>query len=154
MSLFFLFVHLTLLHFTSSSNGLSHTLQVTSELIKCSYLILHEYVLPSAGDLIYDALSSLHSGTQRAELADQIRDLMTDEKAPEKISMMSQYLEMLEMDVDSEERFEDEDWFDGGSCLCIHVGVSVVVVKSLRNWRNDIMMRIVLMLKLHLLWYG
>ena len=41
---------------------------------------------------------------------------MTDEDAPEKISVMSQYLEMLEMDVESEERYEDEDWFDGESC--------------------------------------
>nr|KAG5685692.1 hypothetical protein BaRGS_027202 [Batillaria attramentaria] len=38
---------------------------------------------------------------------------MTDENAPEKISIMSQYLEMLEMDIDSEERYEDEDWFEG-----------------------------------------
>ena len=88
--------------------------------------------LPSAGDLIYDALSSLHSATQRAELADQIRDLMTDENAPEKISIMSQYLEMLEMDVESEERYENEDWFDGESfislvavCVCVCVCVCV-----------------------------
>ncbi|XP_076472664.1 DNA fragmentation factor subunit beta-like [Babylonia areolata] len=66
-----------------------------------------------AGDLIYDALNQLHMTTRRAELADQIRELLTDEKAPEKISMMSQYLDMLEVDVESEQRYEDEDWFDG-----------------------------------------
>ena len=73
------------------------------------------YVLMSmpAGDLIYDALNRLHTTTRRAELADQIRELMTDESAPEKVSVMSQYLDMLEMDVEAEERYEDEDWFDG-----------------------------------------
>nr|KAG5707431.1 hypothetical protein BaRGS_005398 [Batillaria attramentaria] len=69
--------------------------------------------LLKAGDLIYEALSRLHNTARRAELADQIRELMTDENAPEKISIMSQYLEMLEMDIDSEERYEDEDWFEG-----------------------------------------
>lgn len=66
-----------------------------------------------AGDLIYDALSRLHSTTRRTELADQIRELMTDENSPEKVAVMSQYLDMLEVDVESEERYEDEDWFDG-----------------------------------------
>jgi hypothetical protein len=66
-----------------------------------------------AGDLIYDALSRLHSTTRRTELADQIRELMTDEHAPEKIAVMSQYLDMLEMDVKSEHRYEDEEWFEG-----------------------------------------
>lgn len=66
-----------------------------------------------AGDLIYDALSRLHSTTRRTELADQIREMMTDEKAPEKIAVMSQYLDMLSTDPDTEERYEDEDWFEG-----------------------------------------
>lgn len=66
-----------------------------------------------AGDLIYDALSKLHNTEHRAELADQIRELMTDENAPEKISIMSQYLDMLEVDIEAEERYEDEEWFEG-----------------------------------------
>lgn len=66
-----------------------------------------------AGDLIYDALNRLHNTARRAELADQIREMMTDENAPEKISIMSQYLDMLETDIESEERYEDEDWFEG-----------------------------------------
>ncbi|KAK7094135.1 DNA fragmentation factor subunit beta-like [Littorina saxatilis] len=66
-----------------------------------------------AGDLIFEALNNLHGTARRSELADQIRDLMVDENAPEKISVMSQYLDMLEMDIESEERYENEDWFDG-----------------------------------------
>eukprot|EP00745_Piridium_sociabile_P023467 TRINITY_DN36607_c0_g1_i1.p1 TRINITY_DN36607_c0_g1~~TRINITY_DN36607_c0_g1_i1.p1 ORF type:complete len:222 (-),score=70.92 TRINITY_DN36607_c0_g1_i1:61-726(-) len=38
---------------------------------------------------------------------------MTDERAPEKISVMAQYLDMLEVDVEAEARCEAEDWFDG-----------------------------------------
>ncbi|KAL8617232.1 hypothetical protein ACOMHN_065632 [Nucella lapillus] len=75
--------------------------------------LLSEERYRGAGDLIYDALNKLHMTTRRAELADQIRELMTDENAPEKISMMSQYLDMLEVDVEAEERYENEDWFDG-----------------------------------------
>ncbi|CAG2189098.1 DNA fragmentation factor subunit beta-like [Mytilus galloprovincialis] len=66
-----------------------------------------------AGALIHDALSKLYCASRKNEIANQIRDLLTDEDAPEKIHIISQYLEMLETNVDSEERAKHEDWFEG-----------------------------------------
>ncbi|KAL5013179.1 hypothetical protein ScPMuIL_007449 [Solemya velum] len=66
-----------------------------------------------AGALIHDALSKLSCATRRTEIAEQIRHFLEDENAPEKIHIISQYLELLETDVEAEERYEDEDWFDG-----------------------------------------
>ncbi|XP_046572626.1 DNA fragmentation factor subunit beta-like [Haliotis rubra] len=66
-----------------------------------------------AGAVIHEALTKLLSATRRNELANQIRDLMEDDKAPEKVHIMSQYLDMLDTDVESEHRHENEDWFEG-----------------------------------------
>lgn len=38
---------------------------------------------------------------------------MTDDLAPEMINILSQYLDMLESNVEAEERYEHEDWFEG-----------------------------------------
>ncbi|PVD36666.1 hypothetical protein C0Q70_03652 [Pomacea canaliculata] len=65
------------------------------------------------GDLVYDVLSKFHDNKRRAELASEIREMLTDESAPEKVSLMSQYLDMLETHVEAEQRYEHEDWFDG-----------------------------------------
>ncbi|GFR83688.1 DNAation factor subunit beta [Elysia marginata] len=66
------------------------------------------------GGLVYEALHQLTNSKHRMELASQIRELLTvDDQAPERISLMSQYLDMLDTDVDAEMRFEHEDWFDG-----------------------------------------
>lgn len=67
----------------------------------------------SAGALIHDALSKLYCASRKNEIANQIRDLLTDEDAPEKIHIISQYLEMLETNVDCENRQKHEDWFEG-----------------------------------------
>ncbi|XP_041378450.1 DNA fragmentation factor subunit beta-like [Gigantopelta aegis] len=66
-----------------------------------------------AGAMIHEALSKLSNVTHRAEIASQIRDLMGDENSPEKIHIMSQYLDMLETDPATEFRYENEDWFEG-----------------------------------------
>lgn len=66
-----------------------------------------------AGALIHDALSKLYCASRKNEIANQIRDLLSDEDAPEKIHIISQYLEMLETDVDCENRQKHEDWFEG-----------------------------------------
>uniref|UniRef100_A0A0B7BH20 CIDE-N domain-containing protein n=1 Tax=Arion vulgaris TaxID=1028688 RepID=A0A0B7BH20_9EUPU len=66
-----------------------------------------------AGELIYLALNGMCDMDKKAEIAEQIRELMTDDTAPEKISIMSQYLDMLETNIDAEERSEHEDWFEG-----------------------------------------
>ena len=47
--------------------------------------------------------------TRRTEIASQIRDLMEDENAPEKIHIMSQYLDMLETDPTTEQRYEGKE---------------------------------------------
>jgi hypothetical protein len=39
--------------------------------------------------------------------------MLTDEGSPEKVHIISQYLELLETDPDSEYRYENEDWFEG-----------------------------------------
>lgn len=69
--------------------------------------------LLTVGDLVYDVLSKFHDNKRRAELASEIREMLTDESAPEKVSLMSQYLDMLETHVEAEQRYEHEDWFDG-----------------------------------------
>ncbi|KAL3861940.1 hypothetical protein ACJMK2_007950 [Sinanodonta woodiana] len=66
-----------------------------------------------AGSLIHDALSKLYCATRKNEMAVQIRELLTGEDAPEKIHIISQYLDMLETNIDAEERYKDEDWFEG-----------------------------------------
>ncbi|XP_059172772.1 DNA fragmentation factor subunit beta-like isoform X2 [Physella acuta] len=65
------------------------------------------------GELVYFALNKLFNNTKKQEIAVEIRELLGDEKSPEKISIISQYLDILATDVDAEERFEDEDWFEG-----------------------------------------
>lgn len=67
----------------------------------------------TVGELIYKALSSFSQTDKKAEIAQQIRELMTDSTAPEKLYIMSHYLEMLETDIEAEKRCEHEDWFDG-----------------------------------------
>lgn len=67
----------------------------------------------SAGALIHDALSKLYCTSRKSEIANQIRDLLTGEDAPEKIHIISQYLGMMETQPDAEKRYEHEDWFDG-----------------------------------------
>ncbi|XP_045163884.2 DNA fragmentation factor subunit beta-like [Mercenaria mercenaria] len=66
-----------------------------------------------AGALIHDALSKLYNVSKKNEIAEQIRDMLTDEGSPEKVHIISQYLELLETDPDSEYRYENEDWFEG-----------------------------------------
>ncbi|XP_060603868.1 DNA fragmentation factor subunit beta-like [Ruditapes philippinarum] len=66
-----------------------------------------------AGALIHNALSKLYNVTKKNQIADQIRDMLTDEGSPEKVHIISQYLELLETDPDSEYRYENEDWFEG-----------------------------------------
>lgn len=66
-----------------------------------------------AGALIHDALSKLYCTSRKNEIAGQIRDLLQGEDAPEKIHIISQYLEMMETNPDCEQRYEDEDWFEG-----------------------------------------
>lgn len=69
------------------------------------------------GELIYDALSKFQSTTRRTEIASQIREMFTDEDSPEKLSLMSQYLEMMDTDIEAETKNEDEDWFEGNTFL-------------------------------------
>ncbi|XP_062594306.1 DNA fragmentation factor subunit beta-like [Saccostrea cucullata] len=66
-----------------------------------------------AGALIHDALSKFYCATRKNEIASQIRDLLEAENAPEKIHIISQYLELLETNVSSEKRQDHEDWFEG-----------------------------------------
>lgn len=66
-----------------------------------------------AGVLIHDALSKLYCATRKNEIASQIRDLLITENAPEKIHIISQYLELLETNTSSEKRQDHEDWFEG-----------------------------------------
>ncbi|XP_048780692.2 DNA fragmentation factor subunit beta-like [Ostrea edulis] len=66
-----------------------------------------------AGALIHDALSKLYCATRKNEIASQIRDLLKAEDAPEKIHIISQYLELLETNSSSEKRQDHEDWFEG-----------------------------------------
>lgn len=66
-----------------------------------------------AGALIHDALSKLYDVSRKTEIAEQIRDMLTGEGSPEKLHIISQYLELLETDPDSEYRYENEDWFEG-----------------------------------------
>jgi hypothetical protein len=82
-----------------------HSLQYGKYLINCNFI--------SAGALIHDALSKLYCASRKNEIANQIRDLLTEEDAPEKIHIISQYLEMLETNVDCENRQKHEDWFEG-----------------------------------------
>ena len=74
-------------------------------------------------DLIYGVFNKLQSTTHRADVAGRIREMMTGNSAPEKISVMSQYLAMLETDIESEDRFEDEAWFDGTGYCLVHFSV-------------------------------
>lgn len=67
----------------------------------------------SAGALIHDALSKLYNTSKRNEIAEQIRDMLAGEGSPEKVHVISQYLEVLETDPEPEYRYEDEDWFEG-----------------------------------------
>ena len=63
---------------------------------------------------MYEALNQLTNAEHRMELASQIRELLSsNDQAPERISLMSQYLDMLDTDVEAEARYEHEDWFDG-----------------------------------------
>lgn len=39
--------------------------------------------------------------------------MLAGEGAPEKVHIISQYLELLETDPESEYRYENEDWFEG-----------------------------------------
>ena len=71
------------------------------------------YSFLAAGALIHDALSKLYTNAKRNEIADQIRELLTDENAPEKVHLISQYLELMDTDVEAEHRYENEDWFEG-----------------------------------------
>lgn len=66
-----------------------------------------------AGSLIHDALNKLYTATKKNEIAGQIRELLTEEDAPEKVHIMSQYLEILDLDIEAEYRYENEDWFEG-----------------------------------------
>ncbi|XP_052819627.1 DNA fragmentation factor subunit beta-like [Mya arenaria] len=66
-----------------------------------------------AGALIHDALSQLYNMSRKTEIADQIKDLLAGEGSPEKMHIISQYLEMLQTDPEPEFRYEDEDWFEG-----------------------------------------
>ncbi|CAG5135966.1 unnamed protein product [Candidula unifasciata] len=66
-----------------------------------------------AGEKIYRILSSLCDMDRKAEIAEQIRGLLADDLAPEKVSILSQYLDMLETDIEAEDRCEHEDWFEG-----------------------------------------
>ena len=74
---------------------------------------IFHFSLCLAGALIHDALSKLHNTSKRKEIAEQIRDLLTGEGSPEKQHLISQYLELLETDPESEQRYENEDWFEG-----------------------------------------
>lgn len=66
-----------------------------------------------AGALIHDALSKLYNVSKKTEIAEQIREMLSGEGAPEKVHIISQYLELLETDPESEYRYENEDWFEG-----------------------------------------
>ncbi|XP_064611343.1 DNA fragmentation factor subunit beta-like [Liolophura sinensis] len=66
-----------------------------------------------SGTLIHDALSKLYDVSRKEEIANEIRQMLTDDDAPEKVHIMSQYLDMLETDIEAEHRYENEDWFDG-----------------------------------------
>ncbi|KAK6175350.1 hypothetical protein SNE40_013835 [Patella caerulea] len=66
-----------------------------------------------AGALIHDALQKLLNCTRKSQLAEQIREFMEDDDSPSKIHVMSSYLEMLGTDIKSEQRYENEDWFEG-----------------------------------------
>lgn len=66
-----------------------------------------------AGALISDALNKLCCATKSTEIAGQIRELLSSEDAPEKVHIISQYLEMLDLDIEAEHRYENEDWFEG-----------------------------------------
>ena len=67
----------------------------------------------SAGSLIHDALNKLYTATKKNEIAGQIRELLTGEDAPEKVHIISQYLEIFDLDIEAEYRYENEDWFEG-----------------------------------------
>lgn len=58
---------------------------------------------------------------------------MTDDLAPEMINILSQYLDMLESNVEAEERYEHEDWFEGVYMLCIGVYMCVLILSYLDN---------------------
>lgn len=66
-----------------------------------------------AGALIHDALSKLYNVSQKTEIANEIREMLTDENSPEKVHLISQYLELMQTNPESEYRYEDEDWFEG-----------------------------------------
>ncbi|KAL4221596.1 hypothetical protein ACF0H5_019853 [Mactra antiquata] len=66
-----------------------------------------------AGALIHDALSKLYNVSKKNEIAEQIREMLAGEGAPEKVHIISQYLELLQTDPESEYRYENEDWFEG-----------------------------------------
>ncbi|KAJ8320818.1 hypothetical protein KUTeg_002405 [Tegillarca granosa] len=67
----------------------------------------------ATGALIHDALSKLFCATRKNEIACQIRELLEAENAPEKVHIISQYLDMMETSTESEQRYEHEDWFEG-----------------------------------------
>lgn len=67
----------------------------------------------AVGEMVYYALNKLFNNSKKQEIAVEIKKLLGDEKSPEKISIISQYLDILTTDVDAEERFEDVDWFEG-----------------------------------------
>ena len=78
-----------------------------------TYCNIIVFLSPTAGALIHDALSKLYCATRKNEIAGQIRDLLEAENAPEKIHIISQYLEMMETNSSSEARHDHEDWFEG-----------------------------------------
>ena len=77
--------------------------------------IFYIFVFYTAGALIHDALSKLYSATKKNEIAVQIRELLAGEEAPEKVHIISQYLEILDTDTEAEYRYENEDWFEGNT---------------------------------------
>ncbi|GFO36065.1 DNAation factor subunit beta [Plakobranchus ocellatus] len=65
-------------------------------------------------DLFYQMMVQLADAEQRAEQANQIEDLLTsDDLAPEKILLLTQYLQLLKTNIDAERRSEDKEWFEG-----------------------------------------
>lgn len=95
----------------------------------------------TAGTLIHDALSKLYCATRKNEIASQIRDLLKAEDAPEKIHIISQYLELLETNSSSEKRQDHEDWFEGESeCRYMSVFVDKLfiyrIVTVFRPWKR------------------
>ncbi|CAL1530193.1 unnamed protein product [Lymnaea stagnalis] len=66
-----------------------------------------------AGEQVYHSLNKLYNRTKQTDVVKKLRELMSDEKSPEKISIISHYLDQLQTDPVSEERHEHEDWFEG-----------------------------------------